>query len=61
MFLQFPEPALGRTRSTRKNSVRVAEFLGTGMSRPRWRFLITAVRLDTLDRSALVNKWFCLA
>ena len=26
MFLQFPEPVLGRTRSTRKNSVRVTEF-----------------------------------
>ena len=32
MFLQFPEPVLGRTRSTRKDSVRVTEFFGIGMS-----------------------------
>ncbi len=32
MFLQFPEPALGRTRSARKNSVRVTEFFGTGLN-----------------------------
>ena len=31
MFLQFLEPALGRTRSTRKNSVRVTESFGIGM------------------------------
>ena len=31
MFLQFPEPVLGRTRSTRKNSVRVTGFFGTGI------------------------------
>ena len=31
MFLQFPKPVLGRTRSTRKNSVRVANFFGIGM------------------------------
>ena len=32
MFLQFPEPVLGRTRCTRKDSVRVTEFFGIGMS-----------------------------
>ena len=32
MFLQFPEPVLGRTHSTRKNSVRVAEFFGIGIT-----------------------------
>ena len=33
MFLQFPEPVLGRTRCTRKDSVRVTEFFGIGMRR----------------------------
>ena len=33
MFLQFPEPVLGRTRSTRKDSVRVTESFGIGMMR----------------------------
>ena len=32
MFLQFPEPALGRTRSTRNDSVRVAELFGIGIT-----------------------------
>ena len=32
MFLQFPEPALGRTRSTPKNSVRVTESFGIGIT-----------------------------
>ena len=31
MFLQFPEPVLGRTRSTRKNSVTFTEFFGIGI------------------------------
>jgi len=31
MFLQFPEPVLGRTRCTRKDSVRVTEFFGIGI------------------------------
>ena len=31
MFLQFPEPALGRTCSTRKDSVRVTESFGIGI------------------------------
>ena len=33
MFLQFSESVLGRTRSTRKNSVRVTEFFGIGIRR----------------------------
>ena len=33
MFLQFPEPVLGRTRCTRKDSVSVTEFFGIGMRR----------------------------
>jgi len=33
MFLQFPEPVLGRTRSTRKDSVRVTESFGIGIRR----------------------------
>ena len=32
MFLQFPEPVLGRTRSTWKNSATLTEFFGIGMS-----------------------------
>ena len=31
MFLQFPEPVLGRTRSTRKDSIRVTESFRLGM------------------------------
>ena len=33
MFLQFLEPALGRTRFTRKDSVTLTESFGIGMSR----------------------------
>ena len=33
MFLQFPEPALGRTRFTRKDSVTLTESFGIGISR----------------------------
>ena len=33
MFLQFPEPVLGRTRSTRKDSVTLMESFGIGMTR----------------------------
>ena len=33
MFLQFPEPALGRTRFTRKDSVTLTESFGIGMIR----------------------------
>ena len=33
MFLQFPEPVLGRTRSTREDSVRVTESFGIGITR----------------------------
>ena len=32
MFLQFQEPVLGRTRSTRKDSIRVTESFGIGMT-----------------------------
>ena len=32
MFLQFSEPVLGRTRSTRKDSVRVTESFGIGIT-----------------------------
>ena len=45
MFLQFPEPALGRTRSTRKNSVRVTESFGIGM-RIAWETEALARQLD---------------
>ena len=34
MFLQFPEPVLGRTRSTRKNSVTLTKFFGICITRP---------------------------
>ena len=33
MFLQFLEPVLGRTRSTRKDSVTLMESFGIGMIR----------------------------
>ena len=45
MLLQFPEPALGRTRSTRKNSVRVTESFGIGMSRVGIRGWLAALLL----------------
>ncbi len=32
MFLQFPEPVLGRTRSTQENSVTLTEFFRIGMT-----------------------------
>ena len=45
MFLQFPEPALGRTRSTRKNSVTLTEFFGIGMRKLRCLVRAARVRL----------------
>ncbi len=40
MFLQFPEPVLGRTRSTRKDSVRVTESFGIGITEGPGRNLL---------------------